>query len=139
MDPSVIDEVVTQHLLSGCDYTSNILDRSWPRGLDTEIFTSQLLNYSHLNGHRPEDREHVTIFARTHPDLFALNNVQSDIALCHPELRLCLDTIEDYRLLTSIFDSLYDGKPLLIHDVLSFLLSNRHLLDLNSDIQQKQT
>ena len=56
LDPSVIDEVVSHHLRHPCDYTSNILNRSWPRGLDTEVFTSELLNYSHFHGLRDEDR-----------------------------------------------------------------------------------
>ena len=81
LDPSVIDEVVSHHLRHPCDYTSNILNRSWPRGLDTEVFTSELLNYSHFHGLRDEDREHVTIFARTNPNTFTLQNLESNSEL----------------------------------------------------------
>ena len=42
-DPMVIDKVVMEHLDSGADYTSNTMARTYPRGLDVEVFESKAL------------------------------------------------------------------------------------------------
>ena len=77
LDPAVTGAVVRRFEAGDCDYASNMVRRSWPRGLDTEVLSRELLERSEREGQRPEDREHVTFYVRTHPDSFRLANVSA--------------------------------------------------------------
>ena len=52
-------------------------------------------------------------------------------------IRLTLDTEEDFELIKSIYDALFPSKPIFSwNDVVSFLQSNPHLLEINKDIKK---
>lgn len=77
LDPWVLDEVVAALLADGgCDYASNVVERSFPRGLDVEAMTIEALRRIDELATSPEAREHVTWFAyRERPDLFEIRSV----------------------------------------------------------------
>lgn len=140
LDPFVIDTVVGSFLKWGCDYASNIIDRSWPRGLDTEVFSRASLERADSEGKRPEDREHVTIYLRTHPEAFRLRNVRALPQETWPELRLCIDTREDQALLEPIFATLYrPGRILRVGTVIDWLRQHPEVAALNAEVVQKTT
>ena len=62
IDPKVIDQVISTFIrLPGSRvYVSNTLERTYPRGMDTEVFSTELLQWAHKNAVSPYDREHVT-------------------------------------------------------------------------------
>jgi spore coat polysaccharide biosynthesis protein SpsF len=139
LDPSVIDTVVADFLRGGCDYGSNILERSWPRGLDTEAVSRDALLRMHREARDKDYREHVTLFARTHPDQYRLRNVSAPPGECWPELRLCIDTDEDRSLLEKIFENLYvPGRILKIGEVLTWLRANPDVARINSAVRQRE-
>jgi spore coat polysaccharide biosynthesis protein SpsF len=140
LDPGVIDAVVGHFLKTGCDYASNMLHRSWPRGLDTEVMARETLERSAREGKRPEDREHVTIYPRTHPHLFRLHNVFALPQETWPELRLCVDTLEDARMLQCVFDALYEpGEILRIGAVVEYLRMHPEVAAMNAEVKQRVT
>jgi spore coat polysaccharide biosynthesis protein SpsF (cytidylyltransferase family) len=49
------------------DYCSNLTPRSWPKGLDTEVFSIAVLNEMAAEATEAADREHVTPYARRRP------------------------------------------------------------------------
>jgi len=138
LDPVVIDQVIGQFLKGGCDYASNMIERTWPRGMDTEVFSRQALETSDRLGTTQEHREHVTIFIRTHPELFALKSVTSLPEECWPDLRLCVDTVEDYRMLQAVFEGLKHVKtPIPVGVVIDWLKAHPEVAAINAGIQQK--
>lgn len=140
LDPGVTDAVIDRFAQGDCDYASNNGERSWPRGLDCEVLSRSALERADRDGHRPEDREHVTFHVRTHPQDFRLVNVRAPHEQEWPELRLSLDTAEDLALLQRIFDALYDGEtPLSIDAVIAWLRRHPEVVALNADVQQKPT
>lgn len=139
LDPSVIDLVVGAFVKHGPDYASNILERTWPRGLDTEVLTVEALQRSAREGDRDEDREHVTIFVRTHQQAFRTLAVKALPQDTWPDLRLCLDTREDYLLLQAVFGGLSPGDRILrVGEVLDFLRTRPELVSLNSRVRQRE-
>ena len=62
IDPNLVDMVVRMFQKGQYDYASNIHPRSYPKGLDTEIFTFKALEIAHQMAIRDFDREHVTPF-----------------------------------------------------------------------------
>lgn len=140
LDPNVIDCVVGNFLKRDCDYVSNILERSWPRGLDTEVFSKEVLNRADQEADLPEYREHVTLYIRTHETIFRSQNVCALPQETWPDLRLCIDTAEDKALLERIFNTMYfPGKILRVGTVIGWLKEHPDVAELNRMVQQKTT
>ena len=63
MDGQLIDEALTEFFASDYDYYSNVIDRSFPDGLDIEIFSAETLAITARECNDPWSREHVTLHA----------------------------------------------------------------------------
>ena len=138
VDPAIIDTVIGHYLRGGCDYAASMLERSWPRGVESEVISREALEQSARDGVRPEDREHVTVHVRSHPDRFRLRNVRALPQETWPELRLTLDTDADYSLLQAVFDELHQpGRVIRIGRVIDWLRTRPDLVALNAHIEQK--
>lgn len=100
VDPALIASVVVA-LQDGADYAGNTVDRHWPRGLDVEGFSVELLREALATATDPYDREHVTPWMKRwarHP--IAL---PAPVPKMEPRWRWCLDTPRDYDWLTDLF------------------------------------
>lgn len=138
IDPELVDRVIHEHLTNTPqkDYTSNSLERTYPRGLDTEIFSFKALEKAHLEAALPEEREHVTLYFYTHPERFSLGSVKHTIDLSHH--RWTVDTVEDFELISKILSALYPKNPrFLMQDVLKLLEGHPDWMKINAHIQQK--
>jgi spore coat polysaccharide biosynthesis protein SpsF (cytidylyltransferase family) len=60
MDPATIDRVVRCHGASDASYVSNIIERTYPDGIDVEAFDSATLETTWERADDPQEREHVT-------------------------------------------------------------------------------
>src|SRR5262245_50784573 len=87
-----------------CDYLSNTLLRSFPRGLDVEVIDVTALERAAREAQAPEEREHVTPYIYRHQDLFALHDWRAPIDAS--DQRWTLDTREDFAMLSRVFDAL---------------------------------
>jgi spore coat polysaccharide biosynthesis protein SpsF len=83
-----------------------------PLGTGVEIVTAEALQRAYASSTDPYDLEHVTPYVYRNPDLFRAIRVVAPDAYTAPDVRVTLDTEDDYRSLTSIFDDLYDGAPI---------------------------
>lgn len=84
-----------------------------------------------------EHREHVTLFIREHPELFSVREVKSDLG--NPDMRLTLDTAEDFELLSTVFARLQrPGQLLDVRDVIEFLNQHEAVRLLNRDVMQRR-
>jgi spore coat polysaccharide biosynthesis protein SpsF len=105
IDPGVVDRVVAELLEhpDGADYASNILRRTYPRGLDAEALWTDVLVRAARLGRSPEAREHVTWFLyRERPDLFLLRSVE-DGDPATADLDWSVDTAADLELLRRLW------------------------------------
>ena len=75
------------------DYCSNVLPRSFPQGLDCEVFARDSLDRAHEEATEAYDREHVTSYMQRSMTCRKANVTASN-DLSH--LRWTLDTLEDY-------------------------------------------
>jgi spore coat polysaccharide biosynthesis protein SpsF len=117
------------------DYLSNCLRRSYPRGLDAEVFTFKVLEKAYQEAQKSYEREHVTPYIYEHPEIFALYNQSNDEDISN--YRWTLDVEEDWRLIEEIYKNLYHGEIFTTDDVVDFLEENPELLMLNSHVEQK--
>jgi spore coat polysaccharide biosynthesis protein SpsF len=119
------------------DYLSNTLNRSYPRGLDAEVFTFAALERTFQEAHLAYEREHVTPYIYEHPELFALHNQTADEDLS--AYRWTLDTQEDWQLIEEIYTCLYGKGDIFTTDtLLKFLDERPELLKINAHVKQKK-
>lgn len=139
IDPGVTDRVIEEHLNSDADYTSSCINRTFPRGLDTEVFNFEPLKRAYKEAERDYEREHVTPYIRLHPEIFKLKSVEATGKLRRPDLRLSVDTEEDLKLIREIFKQLYrEGKIFYIEDVIDFVNKYPKLAVINAHVRQKE-
>lgn len=118
------------------DYLSNTLTRTYPRGLDAEIFTFAALEQAYRAATRPSEREHVTPFIYSHPQLFNLRNFAADHD--YSRYRWTLDTEDDWRLIEAIYGRLYHRDRLFgTRETLALLEREPALAKLNAHVTQK--
>lgn len=94
-DIEELDRLIDVHLSQGVDYSYSF-DRL-PIGVGAEIFSRYALDRSSREGLAPHHREHVNGFVHENPTIFSLVQLEIPGHKCHPELRLTVDTLEDYH------------------------------------------
>ncbi|OGC86116.1 spore coat biosynthesis protein F [Candidatus Adlerbacteria bacterium RIFCSPHIGHO2_02_FULL_54_18] len=133
-----IDRLIALYIEGGYDYMSNILERTFPRGFDVQIFSVKTLaEVNRLTGD-PVDQENVSLYIYNHPERYKLGNWAAEGKMRRPELRVTLDTTEDYTLLNAIFEKLLPQNPdFSAEDVVHLLNVEPSLAALNAEVKQK--
>lgn len=138
LDPSLIDEVIAHYLENGFDYVSNNKERSYPRGFDTQIFSTKVLDEVNRLTKDAADHEHVSLYIYEHPERYKLSTLRAPEPLYGPDIRLCVDTPEDFRVVESIYQGLHPQKPAFdAYDIMDFLKKLPDILRINASIRQK--
>jgi spore coat polysaccharide biosynthesis protein SpsF len=138
IDPSVFDTVVGTYLdhRGQYDYVSNILQRSYPRGLDCEAFSFAALDRVHREATAKPEREHVTLRIHSRPEQFRLGNVACEED--HSRHRWTVDTAEDLELIRKIVGALYTENPAFtMWDCLSVLQRHPEWSVINAGVGQR--
>jgi spore coat polysaccharide biosynthesis protein SpsF len=138
IDPFIVDEVVKRHLDSDADYTSNTLERTFPLGMDTEVFSFKVLEKAYRQAKENYQREHVTPYFYLNPGIFKLQGIKAEGKLHRPDLRLTVDTAEDLELIRAIYNRLgQNGRFFNTEEVIELLDTLPELVAINVHVQQK--
>ncbi len=138
IDPQVVDSVIACYREDAgqFDYVANVLERTYPRGMDTEVFSFAALETAFKNAMEPADREHVTRYFYQNPNQFRMKNIPyyKDTS----QHRWTVDTIEDFQLVEKIFSELYPKNPeFTLEETLSLLEKHPDWAEINCHIEQK--
>lgn len=130
IDPGTVDALIALfESTAGCAYASNVLPRTYPDGLDTEVVALAALHAVHAETTDPAEREHVTIGVRADPERWPA------AALVHEpeslgELRWTVDTPDDLAFVRAVVarlgDDRYDAS---MHAILDLVRSDPALAD----------
>jgi spore coat polysaccharide biosynthesis protein SpsF len=139
IDPGIVDWVVEKHLTAKADFTSTALHRTFPRGLDVEILSFDALKKTHYEAVEASEREHVCPYIyKSKPQMFKICDVQAPEKFCGPDIRITLDTVEDYTLLCAVFDYLYpENKFFGTEDIIKLFRDRPWLGNINKNVVQK--
>jgi len=137
IDPDTVDRVVQTLEDGGCDYASNVIERTYPRGLDTEAFFRDVLERVARLAQSPQAREHVTWFLlRERPELFVTRSLTHHED--HSDLRWTVDTPEDLALARRIYEELHLGERLTgYEEIVAYVLAHPELAAINAGVEQK--
>lgn len=139
IDPLVVDQVIGYYLehQNNWDYVSNTFPQlTYPRGLDTEVFSYRALQEAYHEAVDASEREHVTIFIKRRPERYRIFNYtyQRDESMN----RWTVDTPEDFELIRRIVTELYPKRPqFTLEDCLQLIESNPDWKLINAQIAQK--
>jgi spore coat polysaccharide biosynthesis protein SpsF len=139
IDPDVVEEVVAYYLSEHpkYDYVSNILNRSYPRGMDTEIFSVEALEKAFHEASSKFEREHVTPYMYQEKDRFCVADVLAVENNSH--YRWTVDTQADFQFVREIIETLYPScKTFSMNDVLELLKKRPELSEINAHVPQKE-
>ncbi len=136
IDPTIIDQVIEAHWNSGAEYTSNSLMRTFPRGLDVEVFGWRSLETVWREAREPYQRAHVTPFFYQNPARFRLQNVGTDEDLSR--YRWTVDTPRDLEVVRRIYADMPELPSCSWEDVLNLVRSNPERYELNACVPQKR-
>jgi spore coat polysaccharide biosynthesis protein SpsF len=134
IDPQIISSVLEGLDLQGADYSSNVYPRTYPRGLDVEVFTFAALETAWREDRNPAWREHVTQFIARHPERFARTNLTSDDD--ESAHRWTVDTAEDFALADKICAH-FPNDEFSWRDVLALVAQHPEWTAINRHIDQK--
>lgn len=138
IDVQIVDKTI-QHFIESdkFEYVSNTVERTYPRGLDTEIFSYVALEKAYKEAVLERDREHVTAYFYTKPDVFSIGYIKNDMDFS--DYRWTVDTEEDFELIEKIIQALYDENPLFsLIDTINVMKENPTWFDINAHIEQKK-
>jgi spore coat polysaccharide biosynthesis protein SpsF len=136
IDPTVIDLVVQEFLNCRPDYASNTLQRTYPRGLDTEVFTKQALTRASREATGVSFRTHVTSYLYHHPDRFTLRSVKG--CRDHSDLRWTVDTELDLEVVRDIYQAGGNRTDLTWEEALKLVRADLDRLARNHGVHQKE-
>ncbi len=135
--PEVSGKAVRAFKHRECDYASNTIERTYPRGLDTEVLSAQALQETDREATTSADREHVTRYVRKRPEQFRLCPVTNDTD--RSDLRWTVDEEDDLELIRRIYEAL--GEQAMdadYEDVLAVLEVRPEWTDINRQVEQKK-
>lgn len=136
IDPQVVDELISLFLKKMPDYASNILVRTFPRGLDAEIMSFACLETVWREAKATYCRVHVTPYIYENPNRFRLEG------LCHEknysDHRWTVDTEEDLNFVRAVYKNMGTDPFLPWLSVLELVEREPGLKSINAKIRQKE-
>lgn len=139
IDPQVIQDLINCHLESGNDYTNNTRERTFPHGLDAEIFTYVALEEAFLKAKDKFEIEHVTPYIyESNKEKFKIGALTNHRSPESASIRVTLDTAEDYMALAAVFDGMKENLFFALDDLIALYEKKPWLRLINGNIIQKK-
>jgi len=139
IDSKVLDEIINYYQTNEYDIVTNAgldaLNRTYPRGLDTEVFSFRVLEYAFTNAVEKYQREHVTpyIYEKSNKIFYYKN--KND----YSNYRWTLDTVEDFELISEVYKHLYNGThEFYMKDIVELFEHKPELYNINAQVEQKK-
>ncbi len=139
IDPAVLDHILSAYLTNPdlYDFVSNTLVRTYPRGMDAEVFPFRVLQEAHRESVDTGEREEVSPFIHQRPERYRLLNIYFTSDESHH--RWTVDTPSDLDLISKILDELYPNNSLFsLEDILQLMSLKPELPMINSQVRHKE-
>lgn len=139
IDPQIVEQTIRMFKVHKADYVSNVIVRSYPDGMDTQVFALETLKRSAKMTTNWLDREHVTLHMRNNPDIFTHVHLVAPPEIHWPELGLTLDERCDYDLLKKVIEHFHENNNPLFscYDAVQFLREFPDFVEINHGVVRK--
>ena len=106
--PEIIKSSVSLLQEKRLDY---VQAQGFPHGTGVDVFSTPLLNYLHGHTSEPLDREHINNYILKNTEKFHHGALQASGALSRPDLSMTVDTPDDFKKITCIFNVQKNPMP----------------------------
>ena len=120
--PEIIDSVVSLFNETKFDYVSNVVDLTFPDGLDVEVFKANVLEKLTNYPLSSVEKEHVTLGILNRKDDFIIGNYSNSKNLSH--YRWTVDTAEDFNFVSKIFANFRSSEVAFTFDEIQRFIEN---------------
>tara|TARA_Y100000590_G_scaffold138186_1_gene158193 strand:+ start:26462 stop:27169 length:708 start_codon:yes stop_codon:yes gene_type:complete len=108
LDPDLIDKCIHLYERKKVDYLSNTLKKTFPMGLRVQVFSTNKLGEVYKDVSDEAVREHVSLYFYENPDKYKLINLEAKGSENRPDLRLTVDTREDFEFISNIYKKILE-------------------------------
>lgn len=139
IDQRIIEQCLRMFKHNPCDYLSNASVRSYPDGMDVQVFPLEILRKSASMTQDRLDHEHVTLHIRNNPGVFRQVHLLAPPDLHWPDLGLTLDEPSDYELLRRLIEHFSAASNPLFScgEAIAVLRSKPEWIALNKGVARK--
>jgi spore coat polysaccharide biosynthesis protein SpsF len=138
IDPFVTDKIIRCYIDNDYDLVTNagadLKKRTFPRGLDVEVFSINSLSNAFKNAVESYQREHVTpyLYENCEKIFYYKNDID------YSKYRWTLDTDDDLKLIEAVYAYLYNGQHnFYLNDIISLMEGHPEIAQINADVKQK--
>lgn len=135
VDPNVLDRVILAFDRAGVDYASNTLERTFPHGLDVEVFGFKALSEAAEQAIEDHERTHVTPYIYQRPEHFKLFNVTAGAD--YSDYRWTVDQPEDLTLARALYKALGNADDFDWQAAVELIRLKPELATINDTVRQK--
>jgi len=138
IDPFVTDKIIKFYLDNDFELVTNagpdLRKRTFPRGLDVEVFSFETLSLAFENAKESYQREHVTPYL--YENCEKIYYYKNDID--YSKYRWTLDTQEDFKLIEAVYNHFYKGEhDFYLSDIVEFMEKKPEIAQINANVKQK--
>lgn len=138
IDPWLVEQCIQTFKANSAEYVSNNHIRTYPDGMDVQVFRLDTLKTSASMTSEQLDHEHVTLYIRNNPDLFSQIHLPAPPNLHWPELGLTLDEEADYQLIKNIIEHFASkGTYYSLQDIIDLLKAKPEWVEINMNVLRK--
>ena len=128
IDPDIVDMVIEEYLEG--DYEHVGIEKSFPHGLDSEVFSFEVLKKAWLEAKLPSEREHVTPYIWKNDKLFKLGSVKHHEDFSH--MRWTVDNERDFEFAKAVYEAMECRESVFgMHEVLALLTEKPEIGEIN--------
>lgn len=131
-DEEMLCKMVAYYRNNDLTYAST---KNAPIGTGIELFSFSALSQTHMLAKTPLDREHVTTFMKSHPDLFNIDYFENAV---FTDCRLTIDEIDDLRFFQELQSRIGELEAYRLADVLYYLKAHPQICLINRGVKQKK-
>jgi spore coat polysaccharide biosynthesis protein SpsF len=137
IDAGFLERTIDFHIRSKNDYSHT---KGLPLGMNLEIMSFDALEEANSKAVKGFEKEHVTpYFYQSHPEKFKLGCLKVSPSFANTNIRVTLDTPEDYALICLVYGELYGNKKYFsVSDVVKLFNKKSWISLINNRIVQKK-
>ncbi|WP_286265388.1 glycosyltransferase family protein [Thalassotalea atypica] len=137
IDSDVVNNVISLFKKGNCDIAAASSNCGFPRGLDTEVFSFDLLETAFNNATEDYEKEHVTPYIYlTNKDKYRVAEFSSPVDMS--SYRITLDEPSDYEVIKGMYEILGNTTKFTYLELVDALDKHPEISKLNQHIEQKK-
>ncbi|MEI4790616.1 glycosyltransferase family protein [Bacillus sp. FJAT-53060] len=134
IDPPLLSKMLEKHRQEKADYTYT---NGTPLGISGEMIDAPILSKIDTFPLTHQEREHVTLYIRKHPEQFHLQLITPPKELAYPAYRFTIDTEEDYVFAIRLLEKAGGSIAVPTAELISICEQDRDIVRLNQFVRQK--